>query len=99
MMVLEVRGGTIDPQQSRVAAACQRMLSHQVARQLVVVLGDRGHNAAGSVIGVACRYKTLGLSANTVAAASAAAADSVNVCTIHAMAEVAIANATIEIQK
>ena len=53
--------------------------------------------SSGSVIGVDCRYRTFGLSANTVAPVTPAAAEPVNAATIQAMAAVATAKAPIEI--
>src|SRR5204862_5784991 len=53
--------------------------------------------SSGSVIGVACRYRTLGFSANTAAPATAAAGDSVRWRTIHEIAPTASANEAIEI--
>ena len=54
-------------------------------------------SSSGSVIGVACRYSTFGLTANIADPSSAAAADPVRASTIQAIAAVATANEVIDI--
>src|SRR6266536_1634986 len=58
----------------------------RVAHSISIATARRTNaSSSGSVIGVACRYRTFGLSANTAAPARPAMVDSVSAATIHAI--------------